>query len=866
MEGYKNKLLIGGIFDRVGPYQPHLARYSVKEQKIKNFPYFPFAEMTNSPERLTAIISDGQDGWYVAGNFERLGDFARQDLAHINSDGVIQPLSISTNGEIKDLLLLNQKLYICGHFDTIQGKQQHSVAVLDLQTGLLSDWDANLRISFANDLTVYKDILFIGGYLNYWNGPFGTSGLWNILAVDLHTGRILPHEDWKWLYDELNLVNGNGLLPVKEAVIEGDYLAVSLGLTSFIYHLPSRQQAYSPNFAVTSLTANNGYIYIANTDKINRFDISTQTYKPFLDLSQGAGSTIFEMAFTDSSTWLGGSIRLPGDSSAVVLAEYDLNTVVPTNNVVHAFTKGASSSTPGLVNLLAINGDELIVGGGFHTIGALERKNFYEFDLVAGKATDWNPDPNGRVHKIMVEDDRIYIAGEFDQIAGQNHKNFAVFDSARQLLPTFNYPFTGVNSGRVQDFEVTDTSIYLAGEFDAIGGYKNNALMVVDKQTGNILPFQIRPDGGIDQIEIIDSTIFIHGYFSTYYNPEEPDSTEFCDGDLAFVHAESGKPRGCWSNRASTGNHAEQIKAFEGKLYVLGSILVGGPNPKVHQLGTIDPETLLNDSVELVHDGQLHSFDLACGKLLLQGEFATVNGEEESKLAIVDLQTGAVEDNFNNIDQAAIEPGNFKVHFYNGKLYSYMDYANEAADITHRGLVSHDLGCLTLSPGFILDFNYQPHSGQIQFQNLSSDPTLNFSWDFGDGNYSEQFSPVHSYLHNGSYSVRLFASDGCSMDTFTQQIQVGNVGFDDISTTQMILYPNPNDGHFILKTGKLIPGDYQVRIFDGAGKLQERIVLSLNQGENEIRLSLPDLSSGIYYLTLFDGRRQMGTKFIKNAN
>lgn len=52
---------------------------------------------------------------------------------------------------------------------------------------------------------------------------------------------------------------------------------------------------------------------------------------------------------------------------------------------------------------------------------------------------------------------------------------------------------------------------------------------------------------------------------------------------------------------------------------------------------------------------------------------------------------------------------------------------------------------------------------EIRFVNYSSG-AMGYSWDFGDGNSSTDFEPVHKYLKYGRYDVRLTAisEDGCS--------------------------------------------------------------------------------------------------------
>ncbi len=78
---------------------------------------------------------------------------------------------------------------------------------------------------------------------------------------------------------------------------------------------------------------------------------------------------------------------------------------------------------------------------------------------------------------------------------------------------------------------------------------------------------------------------------------------------------------------------------------------------------------------------------------------------------------------------------------------------------------------VTVLPSPFANFAYQEVNqgvpiGIIQFNNLSEDAST-YVWDFGDGNLSNEESPLHRYYENGVWQVLLEAigSNGCKDDT-----------------------------------------------------------------------------------------------------
>jgi hypothetical protein len=86
----------------------------------------------------------------------------------------------------------------------------------------------------------------------------------------------------------------------------------------------------------------------------------------------------------------------------------------------------------------------------------------------------------------------------------------------------------------------------------------------------------------------------------------------------------------------------------------------------------------------------------------------------------------------------------------------------------------------------------------VLFAATTSSPG-NFVWDFGDGSpLGFGQNTTHTYAQ-GTYTVTLFASSPCGMDTVQQQITVNTVALEDITTETPCFYQN-DKGEMVCQT------------------------------------------------------------------
>jgi len=143
------------------------------------------------------------------------------------------------------------------------------------------------------------------------------------------------------------------------------------------------------------------------------------------------------------------------------------------------------------------------------------------------------------------------------------------------------------------------------------------------------------------------------------------------------------------------------------------------------------------------------------------------------------------------------------------------------------------------------DFSESISGNTATFTNSSSsiNSTLNYSWDFGDGNTSSIQNPSHTYATNGTYTVTLIASNCIFSDTITNTIQIGTNSMEENTNANFEFYPNPATNQITLKVDNQLLGSIYT-ICDNTGKS----VLNGNiLSENSV-INLENLSKGFYFL------------------
>jgi len=127
---------VGGKFDYVGPFTGNgVVLDTGTGVRQSGWP-------TVEGGQVLAAVPDGSGGWFIGGDFDKVGGQSRLNVAHVRSDRTIDPgWNPGTNAAVRAMVVSGGYLYIGGDFTTVAGINRTRLAALSLTTGVpRNDW------------------------------------------------------------------------------------------------------------------------------------------------------------------------------------------------------------------------------------------------------------------------------------------------------------------------------------------------------------------------------------------------------------------------------------------------------------------------------------------------------------------------------------------------------------------------------------------------------------------------------------------------------------------------------------------------------------------------------------------------------
>lgn len=149
---------------------------------------------------------------------------------------------------------------------------------------------------------------------------------------------------------------------------------------------------------------------------------------------------------------------------------------------------------------------------------------------------------------------------------------------------------------------------------------------------------------------------------------------------------------------------------------------------------------------------------------------------------------------------------------------------------------------------------------EIQFRDVSYYRPEEWSWTFGDGNTSDEMSPLHTYASNGVYEVCLTVSNENNSNSSCQELQIGPVANQNIQREYDInIFPNPVEDVTRLVFRDYLPEEARIVVYDASG-----LKVFADRVYQECMIDLSGLGAGIYLYEILDGIEYLSSgKIIK---
>lgn len=341
---------------------------------------------------VKAAVPDGQGGFYIAGEFTRIGDSTRRYLAQINSQGKPTAWNPSPDNVVNALEKRNDTLFIAGAFKNIRNKLRNCFALFSISGDTLCPTVGVApfpNMVYINAFVLQQDTIIFGGK--------STTSDRNIRKFNFRNNVSLT---WQPAYVDYTDVKFIQLSPDASVVIYGGYY--------------------------------NGYQIRGAGNRFGelRYTIKTTMYWPseFLGYLRG-------LQISGNKAYAVGSFEHLIRNGEIYFRKgffaFDPVTgnILPDQPVINGYT-----------HFLQERKGKLIISGKFTKVNGVNRHNFAVIDTGSFTLGNWQLSPSDPIATMSFVDDKVFVAGMFGGIYSSPRTNFAAIDSAGKNIANWAPP------------------------------------------------------------------------------------------------------------------------------------------------------------------------------------------------------------------------------------------------------------------------------------------------------------------------------------------------------------------------------------------------------------------------------------------
>ena len=467
------------------------------ETTDERLPEFPIIT-TELVDTVYASVSDGDGGWYVSGDFTDVGGEVTDGVAHILSNGSVDPAFLPTlDGAIGKALALSsdgETLYVGGTISTVNsGTSRLLVAAFDTSDGSVLAFN-------PHDTTLLTEVTALALSPDDGTIYVGSRG-WEsgsaLLAFDAVTG------------DPASVFNTHGVVGGRVYSIElsndgetlyvgGSFTEVDDGGTlrnriAAFDTTTGEPTSFDPNadgdVRTLKLNGDESLLYVGGAfgsvggqgwDQFAAIDPVTGLATSLDAQILGDPETVLaiELSGDESSIYIGGeSFTAVGGQPRQYFAEIDADSGVATS---------LDFDLDGGVQTISAAGDgKIFVGGAFVSSNRTTTGKLFSIDLSDNALTSFAPVPNNTVRALALssDDSLLYAGGDFTDVNSGTTRNYlAVFDTSTGDATDFAPSESDMTTAYTLTLAPEDDELYFGGEYGFFLVFDDEEVVVVEEE------------------------------------------------------------------------------------------------------------------------------------------------------------------------------------------------------------------------------------------------------------------------------------------------------------------------------------------------------------------------------------------------
>ena len=161
------------------------------------------------------------------------------------------------------------------------------------------------------------------------------------------------------------------------------------------------------------------------------------------------------------------------------------------------------------------------------------------------------------------------------------------------------------------------------------------------------------------------------------------------------------------------------------------------------------------------------------------------------------------------------------------------------------------------------NFTYNGVQNTVTFTNTSTNG-VEYAWSFGDGQFSTEANPVHTYPNNdATYTVTMLAFQPCGIDTTIQQINVA-VGIKEYANVfGVTLFPNPAQDLATINFNNPATENVNIEVYSVTGQMVDAINYGkLVAGKQNLLVNTTNYNNGVYFVRLTAGGKSQTMRVV----